>query len=212
MNHHELYKFQIENQRFDAFIKSLLRTYTGLFSDFVPIRISVIAETNKMTEEKVLSVLKTLEKLQVLWFQPQKDKPQIIYSCERLPERNITLSKETYQERKESAQKRVAAMKHYVSDGDACRSVMLLQWFGQTNAPACHSCDVCRKRNEMSIAPELFQQTSNYITLLLRKRPLSGDEICTLIQGVRSEKILQIIRFMVEHGVIYLKDGKYRVK
>jgi ATP-dependent DNA helicase RecQ len=212
MNHHELYKFQIENQRLDAFIKSLLRNYTGLFSDFVPIRISVIAETKKMTDEKALSLLQELEKLQVIWFQPQKDKPQIIYTCERLPERDITFSKATYQERKESAQKRVAAMKHYVSDGDTCRSAMLLQWFGQTNAPACHSCDVCRKRNEITITPELFQQTADYIALLLQKRPLTGDELCTLIPTVRSEKILQIIRFMVEHGDIYLEKGKYSIK
>ncbi|MCL2041599.1 MAG: RecQ family ATP-dependent DNA helicase [Bacteroidales bacterium] len=208
MNHHELYKFQIENQRFDAFIKSLLRNYTGLFSDFVPVRISVIAETNKMTEEEVLSKLKELENMQVLCFQPQKEKPQIIYACERLPERDITLSKETYQERKESAQKRVEAMKNYVSS-ETCRSAMLLQWFGQTNAPVCYSCDVCRKRDEMTIAPELFQQTSAFISELLKKRPLNGDEICTLIQGVRSEKVLKIIRFMVEHGEIYWKGGKY---
>jgi ATP-dependent DNA helicase RecQ len=210
MNHHELYKFQIENQRFDSFIKSLLRTYTGLFSDFVPVRISVIAETNKVDEEKVISQLKELEKLQVLWFQPQKEKPQIVYSCERLAERDIVLSKETYQERKESAQKRINAMKRYVSDNAACRSLMLLQWFGQTNAAACHSCDVCRKRNETAINSELFQQTSAFITQLLNKRPLNGDEICMLIPGVRSEKVLKIIRFMVEHGNIYLKDGRYR--
>ena len=211
MDHHELYRFQIENQRFDAFIKSLLRTYTGLFSDFVPIRISVIAETNKMDEEKVLSMLKELEKMQVLWFQSQKDKPQIIYSCERLPENNITLSKETYQERKKSAQKRITAMKRYVSDNDACRSMMLLQWFGQTNAPICRACDVCRKRNDITVAPELFQQTADYIAALLQKRPLNGDEICTLIPTVRSEKILKIIRFMVEHGDIYLENGKYNL-
>ena len=212
MDHHELYRFQIENQRFDAFIKSLLRTYTGLFSDFVPIRISVIAETNKMDEEKVLSMLKELEKMQVLWFQSQKDKPQIIYSCERLPESDITLSKETYQERKKSAQKRITAMKRYVSDNDACRSMMLLQWFGQTNAPVCRACDVCRKRNDITVAPELFQQTANYIAALLQKRPLNGDEICTLIPTVRSEKILKIIRFMVEHGDIYLENGRYQRK
>ncbi|MCL2510896.1 MAG: RecQ family ATP-dependent DNA helicase [Bacteroidales bacterium] len=211
-NHHELYKFQIENQRFDAFIRSLLRTYTGVFSDFVSVRISVIAEANKIGEGEVVSLLQELEKQQVLWFQPQKDKPQIIYTCERLSERDITLSKETYQERKESAQKRVAAMKNYVADGNACRSAMLLQWFGQTNAPVCHSCDVCRKRNEITIAPELFQQTSDYITLLLQKRPLTGDEICALIPAVRSEKVLKIIRFMVEHGEIYSANGKYQIK
>jgi ATP-dependent DNA helicase RecQ len=212
MNHLDLHKFQVENQRFDNFIKSLLRSYTGLFSDFVPIRISVIAETNKMSEEKVLSMLKELEKLQVLWFQPQKTKPQIIYCCERLPESNITLSKETYQERKESAQKRVAAMKHYASNNDSCRSTTLLRWFGQTNASACQSCDVCRKRNKTTIAPELFQQTADYITLLLQKQPLNGDEICAKIPTVRSEKVLRIIRFMVEHGDIFLKEGRYQLR
>ena len=212
MNHHELYRFQVENQRYDAFIKTLLRSYTGLFSDFASIRLPVIAEANKVEEAKVLSLLEELEKQQVLWFQPQKDSPQIVYTCERLPECDITLSKETYQERKESAQKRIAAMKRYVSDNNTCRSMMLLHWFGQTNAPACHSCDVCRNRNDKTITPKLFQQVSEFITLLLNRKQLTGNEICALIPGVRSEKTLQIIRFMVEHEDICFKDGRYHRK
>jgi len=212
MNHHELYKFQVENQRFDHFIKSLLRTCTGIFSDFVPIRIPVIAETNKITEDEVLSLIKELERLQVLWFQLQINKPQIIYSCERLPEQDIILSKETYQERKNSAQKRITAMNRYVSDNETCRSMILLNWFGQNNAPACHSCDICRKRNKMTINSELFKQTSDFITLILEKHPMRAEEINTAIPGVRFEKILKIVQFMVEHGDIYLKDGKYYLK
>jgi predicted transcriptional regulator len=89
--------------------------------------------------------------------------------------------------------------------------VTLLQWFGQTDAQTCNSCDVCRKRNELSIDSKLFQQTSDFITQLLNKRPFDSDEICAFIPGVRSEKILKIIRFMVEHGKIYQKDGKYHL-
>ena len=33
----DLYKFQVANESFDGFIKLLLRSYTGMFSEFVPI-------------------------------------------------------------------------------------------------------------------------------------------------------------------------------
>ena len=40
----DLYKFQVANESFDGFIKLLLRSYTGMFSEFVPVNEEIFPE------------------------------------------------------------------------------------------------------------------------------------------------------------------------
>ena len=37
LNRDDLYRFQVSNSRFDAFIKLLLRSYTGVFTEYTAI-------------------------------------------------------------------------------------------------------------------------------------------------------------------------------
>ncbi|MDR0364510.1 MAG: RecQ family ATP-dependent DNA helicase [Bacteroidales bacterium] len=210
MDHAKLYEYQVANTRFDTFIKSILRNYSGLFSDFVSISIHAIASFNRITEEQVINRLKQLEKQDVVWFQPQKEKPQIVYTCERLSEKDVTLSKEVYAERKKSAQKRIESMIYYVQNQKICRSTTLLQFFGQKNAKPCGSCDVCRNRNALHIGPKLFDQIAHYLQNILQKNMLTADEINTAFPNVRFEKVLKVIQYLMDNEYVSFKDGKYQ--
>lgn len=212
MGHTELYEYQVANQRFDAFIKSILRNYSGLFSDFVTISISSIASLNKITEGQTVSFLKQLENQNVVWFQPQKNKPQIIYTCERLSEKDIALSKEVYAERKKAAKERIDSMIRYVKEEKTCRSVALLRFFGEKETHPCGHCDVCRNRNAAHISPELFDQIVRYLQEILKKKPLTGDQIDAAFPGVRFEKVLKVLQYLMDNGEVVFESGKYKMK
>ena len=68
----DLYKFQVENARFDKFIKTILRSYSGLFTDFVKINEDEIAKRTELTKEKVELYLSELEKYQIATYLRRK--------------------------------------------------------------------------------------------------------------------------------------------
>ena len=53
MNKEELYRFQVENAHYDSFVKMLLRSYSGLFSEFISIRESEIALRSGLSKNEV---------------------------------------------------------------------------------------------------------------------------------------------------------------
>src|SRR4030042_1942537 len=62
----ELYRFQIENVDFDAFIKLLLRTYTGVFTDFITIYEDSLALKAKVKTEVIIDYLKKLNSMGII--------------------------------------------------------------------------------------------------------------------------------------------------
>ena len=62
----DLYNFQVSHKDYDKFLKTLLRMYGGLFSDFVPINETFIAKTLHYKTSEIETMLSDLEKLKIL--------------------------------------------------------------------------------------------------------------------------------------------------
>ncbi|MDD4847276.1 MAG: RecQ family ATP-dependent DNA helicase [Bacteroidales bacterium] len=208
-SHEELYRFQVENARFDPFIKFLLRSYSGLFTTFVNINHRQIAAKTNIPEEKVVAMLTELNHLKIIYYQPETKNPRIVYVCERLSEKDIYLSKEVYEKRKQVAQDRLDAMINYVSNDKKCRSLMLLEWFGETDAQRCGRCDVCKNRNRIEVNKIEFDYVVQNIKPILMSKECTLEEMVNLVPKFRREKVINVIRWLLENGKIIEKMGRY---
>jgi ATP-dependent DNA helicase RecQ len=208
LNKEDLYRFQIENKFYDGFIKMILRSYSGVFSDFININEIEIANRIGINSESVKKYLQQLHKLEVITYIPQKNKPQIIFSCERFDRKYILISKENYNDRKFSASKRVGAVIDYATSNNKCRSQYLLAYFGETNSIRCGKCDVCVERNKININEIEFDNVVKQIKPLLKKKPYTLDEIITHIEGSNEDRIINVIQWLKDNDKIYtLKDN-----
>src|SRR5690606_13972725 len=73
----DIYRFQIEHAAYDPFIKTLLRSYGGLYEQYVSIREYDLAKRSSFTYAQVIENLKKLEGLGLISYLPQTDKPQL---------------------------------------------------------------------------------------------------------------------------------------
>ncbi|MCK7537663.1 MAG: hypothetical protein MZV63_45275 [Marinilabiliales bacterium] len=71
----DLYKFQVANEEYDRFIKLLLRTYSGMFSEFVPINEETLASRSGLTREAIYQYLLRLTSQGIIHFIPGKKSP-----------------------------------------------------------------------------------------------------------------------------------------
>ena len=156
IEHSELYKFQIANKYFEPYIKLLLRSYSGLFEGFVNINETLIAGRSKKNKNKIIKVLKKLQELEVLDYLPKKQGTQIIYLQNRVDEKYLHLSKKKQKERKDSEIKRINSILNYCNQNSACRTEILLSYFGENQNFRCGKCDICRQRNKLEISDLRF--------------------------------------------------------
>jgi ATP-dependent DNA helicase RecQ len=201
MQGEDLYRFRVENPHFDGFIKLILRTYTGLFSQYVKINEKNIARDAGIPAEKVISYLQNLHKLGVIIYVPQKNKPQIILTEERLDKGDIYISKENYLHRKNAAIKRLDSVKAYVTSKNKCRSQFLLGYFGEKNTKRCGHCDFCIERNKVSLNELEFDSIIEKIKPMLKEHHMAIEDLIAQA-AMDDEKILRVVEWLLDNDKI----------
>lgn len=202
----DLYKVQTENADLDGFIKLILRSYTGVFTDYVNIDEKLLARRANLTRDEVYQKLKKLSQMKILHYIPQRKLPVITYETERLEGNRIHIIPENYQDRKVHYQRQVDSVIHYASDTNECRSVNLLKYFGQFDSEPCGSCDVCRGDHESGIRFMDFSRVSGKIKEVIKTESYPIDQIIKHVN--EQEKIVvSVSRWLLDHGMI-ISDSK----
>lgn len=206
----DLYRFQVDHPRYDNFIKYLLRNYSGIFDDFTAINELQIQKTFKINREQLRNHFKMLIKMDVMDYQPESNQPEIVFVSERLHEKDLYISSDNYQKRKEAAQIRLKAISHYVSNDHKCRSQQLLSYFGEEGSKRCGMCDVCLKRNKTDLSQLEFDQVVELIKPILKSKPLMLDELVFEIDTLDADHIINAIQFLRDNGKIK-EDNEHRL-
>ena len=129
----ELYKLREMGKEAEALIQSILRSYTGVFTDYAYISEESLAIRTGLTRQQIYNILVTLTKRRIVDYIPRKKTPYIIYTRERLELRFLHIPPSVYEERKARYEARIKAMEEYVTTENICRSRMLLRYFGEKN-------------------------------------------------------------------------------
>ncbi len=207
----DLYKFQVSKSQYDVFIKLLLRTYTGMFSGYVSIDEEQLAKQAGTSTETIIEYLKYLSAEGVIKYVAPQQTPFIIFTEERLDDKNLRISKTLYDEKKERFLKRMEAMVHYAESTAKCRSQILLAYFGETDTARCGHCDVCKRRNELHLSKFEFDRICEQIKELLNEQPHSIEKLTDNIDS-NPEQIITVVRWMLDNQKIEYNSEKKLVR
>jgi len=194
-----LYSFQVKNEGFDGFIKLLLRSYSGLFSQFVRIDETELSRRSGLPLKKVMSYLITLSRRQIISYIPRKEVPVVTFLEERLDDKNLLIEPERYRFRKERYEKRIREMLRYASSGTICRNQFLLSYFGEHHTPRCGRCDVCREEKPLQPGSEAFESIASALASVLSGSPLTLEELVEK-SGLDREDVAKVAEWLVEQG------------
>ena len=152
----ELYKLRVQRDELDHFIRTLLRLYNGVFTEFRPIDEGELATWSGYTVQRVKELLKRLWQLRVIRYIPSNRSPILFMNEERLPRADLYIAPETYKRRQELMRERFEQMIAYAANEQECRSAVLERYFGEESPAPCGVCDIClaRKRAAKAAARE----------------------------------------------------------
>ncbi len=200
LNREDLYKFQITNPSLDNFIKLLLRSYSGLFDNFVKIDEWDLAKKTNTTRDEIIKKLNYLQQHKLLSYAIQTELPQLTFEQERIDVKNLTLSKENFSLLKKRALIRMEAVIHYADSNHKCRSQILLAYFGETNTYRCNLCDVCLEENKTTLHTDEFENIGIQIIQLLSVHPMPLTMLVNSVTDFNENKILRTIQLMLDHN------------
>ena len=203
----DLYNFQISNSKFDSFIKLLLRTYSGVFTDYARINEAQLARLTNSTEEIIKTYLIELSRKGIINYVPQKQKPSVFFNTEYLDIKNLKISKENYGLRKQTFITKIESVINYSASNNKCRSQLLLEYFGEDDSYRCGNCDVCNRRNELGLSKYEFDVILKEIKEIIQKEEsILLNELVNKI-NYREVKIIKVIQWLFENDKIRQDDN-----
>lgn len=200
LRHMELYRFQVEHPSFDPLIKGILRSYAGLFDDYVRFSESELAKRINTTSEVVIKLLTSLSEMQVIDYLPSTDIPSLTLLQNRVTEKDLMISKQILEERKQRFKLRTEAFLNFLTNEHQCRSILLLSYFGEQNLSRCGTCDYCRERNKVHINDIEMESLLKRLRKLLAIQPLPPDNIPPHFPGIPKETLEAAIRWLLDAG------------
>lgn len=200
----ELYRLRGWDAKTDELIQTILRSYTGIFTDYAYIDEEKLSERINLSQEGIYERLQMLTRQGIISFVPRKRTPYIVYLQRREEKRYIQINRSVYEERLEKYQSRIFAMINYIENTEMCRSRSLLHYFDEENATDCGICDVCiagkkRKKDEVQ---KLMDVICNHLTIL----PQTLEELVVKIPSER-ENIIEGIRILLDDKRIEKDDA-----
>ena len=148
LSRNDLYLVENLSEKQDLLITALLRTYGGLFTDYVYINESLLAQNCELTVQQVYMILKNLSARHILEFIPQRKTPYITYTRQREDGDRIIIPESAWEERKVQYAKRIDSIIAYAQNEEVCRSRQLLSYFGENTSCDCNQCDICIEKKK----------------------------------------------------------------
>ena len=206
----ELYRRYDISATSDQVIRTLLRLYSGVFSDYVFISEKDISEASNIDLEPLYESLLGLSRARVIHYIPRRTCPSITFAHKRISTERVVIPPTVYEERKAKYAVRIEAMKEYVLAENECRGLMLLRYFGEHNAQPCNQCDNCRNRRVGTQPSTTLRQSCEVLLNLLSDgNAHSLEEFRQL--PIPPEQHKALLRYIVDEEIVHITDGMLRL-
>ena len=203
-----LYKLNAGGNDMDLVLRSILRLYNGVFTNFRSIDELQIAAFAGISSERVHEMLKMLWRMHTIRYIPASRTPMIYLDSERLPTADVFIAPETYRHRYDMTLARFDGMLSYVTAEGECRSVIIQRYFGDSEAQPCGVCDVCLRRKRDSRGGD---ECTERVVKILRSGDKDIKELA-LAMGTEGDRVVEIVDKLVREGKILLSDrGKLKI-
>ncbi len=199
----ELYSVNLDEEGERVF-NILLRSYTGLFADFVYINEPLIARRAEVSEQKVYETLLALSKMHIIQYVPRQNMPYLYYTTSRELPKHIEIPRAVYEVQRERLIKRIESIKGFAFAESGCRVNMMLEYFGEKPEKPCGKCDLCRERNRALPTKEDKNRLAESILYITGQQPRSLEYIVKELHPRRKEEVINTVRELLNRKRIIL--------
>lgn len=205
---HELFLYLDRNPKLEKITQTILRTYGGIFENETKINTLLIADKSQTKESAVNNALKQLEKDGIIACKIHDTDAEITFLVPREDDNTINVIAKYVKQQNRLKAEKVQAVINYIHNEDVCKSVQLLNYFGEEDVEACGICSVCSNSNKPT---EILSMISEEIIKCLKKQPLTSRGILQKLT-FNEISVLEAIRMLLEQQKININSkNEYQI-
>ncbi len=206
-NKDDIYNFQLKNPKYEPLIKTLLRSYGGLFENYCFVSEKEIAYRTKINAITVTEYLQVLDKNQLLSYIGQSTIPKLIFLQDRVNAKFLEFSPVNYNKLKQIYLQRITSVIDYIENNKVCRQTQLLTYFNEFDFKDCGYCDVC-----ISKKPKKYLKIKQQLLIELKTDPLSLKLLSLKFSKHSNEVWIKALNQLVDDNIVLFENDLYSLK
>ncbi|APQ18820.1 RecQ family ATP-dependent DNA helicase [Maribacter hydrothermalis] len=195
-----LYRYIEQNPKLEEFIKVVLRTYGGVFEFDIKINTYVLAKKLNLPEKVVNLNLEQLAKDDIVDYQSTTSDLELIFLVPRDDDRTINQFSKNIDEQNQLKIENVSKMLNYIDNIKQCRSIQLLDYFGEKQKNKCGICDICM--SEKLGNTDVVHAKIKIIQLLKTRK--ANSRALQISLNINQDVVLLAIQELLEDNYIQL--------
>lgn len=205
-----IFNYLEKHADYDVAVKSILRSYGGVFDHETNINTSKIADKASIPEHTLIQILKQLAKDEIITLNHSKTDAQITFIEPREDDKTINRISTIINQQNKLKQRQVEAVIAYINNKSVCKSMQLLNYFGEKNTAPCGICSVCTKK-QRNTRPLDISSLKNKVIELLETGEKSSRDITNAL-GCDDSEIKKVLKLLLEHQIITItKTNRYKL-
>lgn len=185
------------NREIQYIVRAILRTYTGIFDMATPIEPKKLADKCGTTPQEVIRALKQVERDQIFEVTFKDSDSEITFLVPREDDKTINSIAKHVERQLQVKKAHIQRVIDYATNETNCKTIQLLNYFGETAKNDCGICSVCTKKDQGRSSKALRRELLGVI----QKGPLSSRAIVQLLKDKEAD-ILQTLRMLLEEEKI----------
>lgn len=190
----------------EEILLTILRTYPGVYDMPTAVNPVLVAKKSNKSEEQVNALLEKLHEREMISLQAKNNDTQLTFHEIREDEKTINRVSRFLETQNQLKIEQLEAVLNYASNHQQCKSLQLLEYFGEKTTTVCGICSHCigQKKDKVNTA-----SLTQAILELLKKEDLSSRELQTQL-GYEANDVIFALQTLLENEVISMQiNGQY---
>jgi len=193
-------------------IRTILRSYGGVFDQYITINEEVLAKKLKTTSLIIKNQLAEIAKDGMAHYSFTKNTSRLYFTQPREDTFIMNKIASYIVNQNELKIKKMNAVLNFVATNTECRTKLLATYFDENNTDSCGICDICTTLNRHFSQKDTEELSVTILKLLSTKKELSTQEISTQL-NIKSSHIIPILRALLDANKITLTlQNKLQIK
>jgi ATP-dependent DNA helicase RecQ len=206
-----LFRYLETHKHYDILIKSIMRTYGGIFENLLKLDLNLIADKSSLNEETIIKSLRQLKKDEVVEFQFSNTDSEITLLVPREDDKTINRISKNVEQQFKLKERQINAVIDYVTNTSKCKNRQLLAYFGEDMKKDCGICSVCLSKKKSNSSASIKSITHDII-IQLEEKPLSSRAIINTL-NYDDATVLKTLQLMIENDILELTaTNTYKIK
>lgn len=198
--HMQLLSYLETHPHYESVVKSILRTYGGIFENKVEINLAAVCSKAGTNLAEAGNILNQLHKEGIVDFENNVQDSAVTFLVPREDDSTINPLIPYIKLQAERKTEKIEAVLDYVKNNKECRSNQLLKYFGEKTSTRCGICSVCKSETE-SLTKEKMMQIYHGIIGILEGGACSSREITEKLD-FEEQHIVKVLQILVEKGAL----------